>query len=68
MTGTSRRAYLRLAFSVIAGRVAKNSDVTFVTAFDLAVSGKRAVQVDGDYCCRGPLRITAEEGFCRLVV
>ena len=68
MTGTTRSAYLRLAFSVIAGRVMKNSDVTFVTADELAVSGNRAVQVDGDYCCRGPLRITAEAGFARLIV
>ena len=68
MTGTTRSAYLRLAFSVIAGRVMKNSDVTFVTAFELAVSGNRAVQVDGDYCCRGPVRITAEAGFARLIV
>jgi diacylglycerol kinase (ATP) len=68
MTGTTRSAYLRLALSVVSGRVVKNSDVTFVTAAELAVSGKRAVQVDGDYCCSGPLRITAEAGFCRLIV
>jgi diacylglycerol kinase (ATP) len=68
MTGNTRSAYLRLALSVISGRVMKNSDVTFVTAHELSVSGQMAVQVDGDYCCRAPLRITAEAGFCRVIV
>lgn len=68
ITGNTRGAYVRFALSVIAGRVRDNADVSFVTAGDFTVSGDRAVQVDGDYCCRGPVRITAEEGFVRLVV
>jgi diacylglycerol kinase family enzyme len=68
ITGNSRSAYLRLLLSVISGKVRNNPDLTFFKAGEFAVSGDRAVQVDGDYCCSGPLRITAEPGFARLIV
>lgn len=66
--GNTRRSYLRIIISVIAGKVRNNSDLTILTAGEVRVSGRRAVQVDGDYCCSGPLMITAVPGFCRLIV
>jgi diacylglycerol kinase (ATP) len=68
ITAVTRSAYLRLALAVMAGRIRNNHDITLVTAREFAVSGNRAVQVDGDYCCRGPVRITAEPAFARLIV
>jgi len=68
MTGNSRFAYLRLAISVLSGRVRKSGDITRITARELTISGNKAVQVDGDYCCDAPVRITARGGFARLVV
>lgn len=68
ITADARRAYLEFALSVMAGRAPENSDVIRFGATELTVSGKKAVQADGDYICDAPVRITAMSGFCRLVV
>lgn len=68
VTGDTRRAYLKLVRAVIAGSVPKTEGITFVAASEVLVDGSKAVQVDGDYCCRAPVRITAETGFARLIV
>jgi diacylglycerol kinase family enzyme len=68
ITGNTRSAYLRFVLSVIAGRVRNSADITIVTAGEHLVSGNRAVQVDGDYCCNAPVRIRTMEGFARLIV
>ncbi len=64
----SRRAYLRLALAVLSGRVMENSDVAIFRATALSISGSKAIQVDGDFCCHAPARITAHGGFARLIV
>jgi YegS/Rv2252/BmrU family lipid kinase len=68
ITADTRRAYLRLALAVISGRVMENRDVVRFGATELLVSGKKAVQADGDYFCDAPVRITAEAGFARLII
>jgi YegS/Rv2252/BmrU family lipid kinase len=68
ITAHTRSAYLRLALDVISGQVLENSDIVRFGAGELTVSGKKAVQADGDYCCDAPVRITAISGFARLVV
>jgi len=68
ITAHTRIAYLRLALDVISGRVMENSDIVRFGAEELTVSGKKAVQADGDYFCDTPVRITAISGFARLVV
>jgi diacylglycerol kinase family enzyme len=68
ITADTRSAYLRLALAIIAGQAPKNRDVVRFGVGELVVSGKKAVQADGDYCCDAPVRITAISGFCRLVV
>lgn len=68
ITAETRSAYLRLALAVISGRVTENRDLVCFGAEELLVSGKKAVQADGDYCCDAPVRITANSGFARLVV
>jgi diacylglycerol kinase (ATP) len=68
ITADTRSAYLRLFLAVISGRVRENRDIVRFGAGELLVSGKKAVQADGDYCCDAPVRITASRGFARLVV
>ena len=68
ITANTRSAYLRLAIAAISGRVMENRDIVRFGAGELMVSGKKAVQTDGDYCCASPVRITACGGFARLVV
>jgi len=68
ITAGTRSAYLRLAFSVISGRVMENLDIVRFGAGELTVYGKKAIQADGDYCCDAPVRITASRGFARLIV
>ena len=68
ITADTRSAYLKLALAVISGRVMENRDIVRFGATELTVSGKKAVQADGDYFCDAPVRITAERGFARLVV
>jgi len=66
--GNRRRTYLRLALSMAAGRLPAGNDITSFYARNLEVSGSKAVQVDGDYCCHAPLNITAVENFVRVIV
>jgi diacylglycerol kinase family enzyme len=57
-----------LALAVAAGRLPAGNDFTSFYARNLEVSGSKAVQVDGDYCCHAPLSITAVENFVRVIV
>jgi diacylglycerol kinase (ATP) len=66
--GDTRSAYLRLALSVVSGRVKENRDIVCFRAGELTLSGRKPVQADGDYFCDAPVRITAMSGFARLVV
>jgi diacylglycerol kinase (ATP) len=68
ITGNTRAAYARVVLSIITGRIGNNEDITFLKGDRFSVSGTRAVQVDGDYCCNAPVRIRAMEGFARLIV
>jgi YegS/Rv2252/BmrU family lipid kinase len=68
IAANSRSAYLRLALAVISGRVMENHDIVHFGAEELLISGKKAVQADGDFCCAAPVRITSSSGFARLVV
>jgi YegS/Rv2252/BmrU family lipid kinase len=66
--GDTRRTYMKLVSTVIAGKMADNDDVTLLSAREVEVAGDKAVQVDGDYCCCAPVRITAQTNFARLIV
>jgi diacylglycerol kinase family enzyme len=68
ITADTRKAYLRLAIALISGRVMESHDIVFFEAGELLVSGKKAVQADGDYCCIAPVRVTSSKDFARLVV
>lgn len=66
--GCVRRTYARLALDLFRGRVQMNPGIITFPASLLEISLPKAVQVDGDYVGRGPLRITAVENFVRVLV
>jgi YegS/Rv2252/BmrU family lipid kinase len=68
MTGTSRSSYLRLILDVAGGRTGENPDITILADGEIIVKGDRAIQVDGDFFGKAPVRIKALQGFTRLIV
>lgn len=66
--GAKRRTYLKLALDLVAGRAPQGKDIAVFTARELEISGNKAIQADGDYCCHAPVRITAVEDFVRVIV
>ena len=68
ITTESRRAYLRIIFSVLAGRPCRPGDVTLLRAGQVEVGGERAIQLDGDYLGQAPARISVVADFARIVV
>lgn len=65
--GCTRRTYARLALDLFRGRVPSGPGITTFPARLLEISTAKAVQVDGDYVGRGPLRIAAVENFVRVL-
>ena len=63
-----RRDYLRLALRVAAGRGAAGAGVAVFDADSLTIGGNKAVQVDGDFICHGPVSVRALPDLARLVV
>lgn len=66
--GARRRDYLRLALRVAFGRGAADPGVTVFTADTVAIGGNKAVQVDGDFICHGPVTVRTLPELARLVV
>lgn len=66
--GATRARYLRLALGVLAGRGARGGDVSLFTADAVEIGGNKPVQVDGDFVCHGPVRVSSVPGFVRLIV
>jgi diacylglycerol kinase family enzyme len=65
---SARRGYLRLVLNVLMGRGSAGPGLEVFAARELAVSGGKAVQADGDYVGLGPVVIRSVEGFAQLVV
>ncbi|ABQ25821.1 diacylglycerol/lipid kinase family protein [Geotalea uraniireducens] len=66
--GGKRWTYLKLALDMVAGRPPQGKDIAVFPARELEISGNKAIQVDGDYYCHAPVRITAVEDFVRVIV
>jgi YegS/Rv2252/BmrU family lipid kinase len=63
----SRRAWLRVVASVLAGRPCRSDDVTLLRARQVEVGGDRAIQLDGDYLGQAPVRVSTIAGFARII-
>ncbi len=68
MKDDRRRTYLRLIVNTLAGKYPDTTEVRRFSAFKLVVTGKKAVQIDGDYYGYSPLRISCVEQLFKLVV
>ena len=60
--------YLKLFLLLALGKVAASRSVTVFAANELEVSGRKAVQLDGDYFGSGTLRLRSIPDFVRLIV
>jgi len=66
--GSGRASLLRGAARLLAGRGPCSAGIRALRPRRLVVSGNRPVQVDGDYFCRAPVKISAVPDFVRLIV
>ena len=63
-----RRSYLRLMLNTLAGRYPDTPEVRRFSTVKLVVTGRKAVQTDGDFYGYSPVRISCVEQFFRLIV
>lgn len=64
----TRSAFLKLALKTVLGKTGDTRDIRRFTTSELVITGSKAVQVDGDFCCYSPVKIQAVPGFARLIV
>jgi diacylglycerol kinase (ATP) len=62
-----RRTYLKAAMMLLAGKGLRGPCIRTLTAGEFSVSGNKPVQVDGDYICNGPVRISIVPDFVRVI-
>ncbi len=63
-----RANLLKTAARLITGRGVHGAGVRALRPQQLAVSGNKPVQVDGDYFCQAPVKISVVPDFVRLIV
>jgi len=66
--GMKRACYLRAAAMLLTGKGLRGAGMSTFRAGTLTVSGSKPVQIDGDYICRAPVKITVVPDFVRLTV
>jgi diacylglycerol kinase (ATP) len=62
-----RRTYLKAAMMLLAGKGLRGPCIRTLTAGEFSVSSNKPVQVDGDYICNGPVRISIVPDFVRVI-
>jgi diacylglycerol kinase (ATP) len=65
---SDRSAYLKAAMMLLAGKEQRGRGIRTITAREFAVSGDKPIQVDGDYLCHAPVKISIVPNFVRLIV
>ncbi len=65
---TGRANLLKTAARLITGRGLQGAGVRALKPRQLVVSGNKPVQVDGDYFCQAPVKISVVADFVRLIV
>ncbi len=66
--GTGRASFLKAASGLLTGRGLHGAGISALRPRELIVSGNKPVQVDGDYFCHAPVRISVVPEFVRLIV
>jgi len=68
VTDGTRRSYLRIALSLLAGRIPRGIRIRSFHAHELEISGAKPLQADGDYYFESPVRIRSVQDFLRIIV
>lgn len=63
-----RRSYLKLVLNTLLGRYPDAPEIRWFPAAKLVVSGRKAIQADGDFMAYSPARFSCVEQLFRLVV
>jgi diacylglycerol kinase (ATP) len=63
-----RRSYLKAAFKMLMGKSPQGKGICSFRARELTVSGEKPVQIDGDFYCLTPVKISIVPEFVRLIV
>ena len=64
----TRYTYLKAATKLLMGKALSGPDFCCFRTGELTISGDKPVQVDGDYYCHGPLKISIVPEYLRLIV
>lgn len=63
-----RRTYLEIAVNAVRGKHLVSEEIVRLTGQNFMVSGRKAVQVDGDYFGHSPVTIKIVRDFARVIV
>jgi diacylglycerol kinase (ATP) len=65
---TARTVYLKAAIDLLKGRGLQGDDICTFRTGELSVAGEKPIQIDGDYFCHTPVKISILPGFVKLIV
>ncbi|HKZ17561.1 MAG TPA: diacylglycerol kinase family protein [Geobacteraceae bacterium] len=68
ISSSKRRSYLHAALKMLTGRSPHGEGISSFRARELTVSGDKPIQIDGDFYCRTPVKISIVPEFVRLIV
>jgi diacylglycerol kinase (ATP) len=63
-----RRSYLNAALKMLTGKTPRGAGMCSFRTRELTISGDKPVQIDGDFYCRTPVKISIVPEFVRLIV
>ena len=64
----ARKTYLEAAANLLTGRGFSGKDISTFRTREVEVSGNKPVQVDGDFYCHSPVKISIATDFVKLIV
>ncbi len=63
-----RSAYMKVVMNLLIGKEQQGPGIRTITAREFAISGDKPIQVDGDYLCLAPVKISIVPDFVRLII
>jgi diacylglycerol kinase family enzyme len=68
VTNNQRRTYLRIAYDLFRGKSADSKKLLRLPFTQLIITGKKPIQIDGDFVGYGPAKISELRDFARIIV